>query len=84
MVGALVVFPVMAYYRVKSQAAVANFLAAANWFLCITGGLAFILLIVRARTEERHLVARFGGASRAYAQRTGRFLPRVGALRRGA
>ncbi len=50
---------------------------AANWFLLLTGGLAFALLVVRTHTEEEKLLARFGEAYRAYMQRTGRFLPRT-------
>ena len=55
----------------------ANALTAANWFLFASGALLFILLIVRARTEERHLLARFGDSYRAYAERTGRLMPRI-------
>jgi protein-S-isoprenylcysteine O-methyltransferase Ste14 len=58
-------------------------LAAANWFLFLTGGLAFILMIVRTRREERRLLARFGDSYRAYVERTGPFLPRIGSTGRG-
>jgi protein-S-isoprenylcysteine O-methyltransferase Ste14 len=66
------------FYDAAGLAILANSLAAANWFLFLTGGLAFILMIVRTRIEERHLLARFGDSYLAYAKRTGRFLPRVG------
>lgn len=59
-------------------AVLANSLVAANWFLFLTGGLALVLMIVRTRIEERHLLARFGESCRAYAERTGRFVPKVG------
>ena len=59
-------------------------LIAANWFLLLTGGLAFVLLVVRTRTEEEKLLARFGEVYRAYMKRTGRFLPRIRANRHGA
>ena len=59
-------------------------LIAANWFLLLTGGLAFVLLVVRTQTEEEKLLARFGEAYRAYMKRTGRFLPRTRANRPGA
>ena len=59
-------------------------LIAANWFLFLTGVGVFCLLIVRTRTEEENLVARFGDSYRTYTERTGRFLPRMGANRRGA
>jgi len=54
----------------------ANSLVAANWFLFLTGGLGFVLMIVRTRREEEKLLARFGDAYRAYMEQTGRFLPR--------
>lgn len=61
-----------------------NALAAANWFLLFSGGLLVVLLIVRTKTEEANLLARFGDSYRAYVKRTGRFLPRIGAIGRGA
>jgi protein-S-isoprenylcysteine O-methyltransferase Ste14 len=51
-------------------------LMAANWFLLLTGCAVVVLLVVRTRTEEEKLLARFGEDYRAYAQHTGRFLPR--------
>ena len=72
------------FYDAAGLAILANALVAANWFLFLTGGLAFILMIVRTRTEEQHLLARFGDSYRAYAEHTGRFLPRTGAVHRGA
>ena len=46
------------------------------WFIaCIIPAL--ILLAVRTRREEANLEARFGEAWRAYAARTGRFVPRL-------
>jgi protein-S-isoprenylcysteine O-methyltransferase Ste14 len=72
------------FYDAVGLALLANSLAAANWFLFLTGGLAFILMVVRTRREERHLLARFGDAYRAYVERTGRFVPRVGGTGGGA
>lgn len=54
-------------------------LAAANWFLLAGGLTAIALLVVRTAAEEERLVARFGESYRSYMNRTGRFLPRVGA-----
>ena len=71
-------------YDAAALLMVAVSLIAANWFLLLTGGLAFVLLIIRTRTEEEKLLARFGDAYRAYMKRAGRFLPRIGANRRGA
>ena len=70
------------FYDAVGLAILANSLAAANWFLLLTGGLAVILIIVRTRREEQHLLARFGDSYRAYVGRTGRFVP-IRAARRG-
>jgi protein-S-isoprenylcysteine O-methyltransferase Ste14 len=51
-------------------------LAAANWFLLLTGSLVFLLLVIRTRREEQHLLARFGDEYRQYRDSTGRFWPR--------
>lgn len=72
------------FYASVGLAILANSLATANWFIFLTGGLAVILMVVRTRIEERHLLARFGDSYRAYAERTGRFLPRVGTTSRGS
>jgi protein-S-isoprenylcysteine O-methyltransferase Ste14 len=52
-------------------------LVAANWFLFVAGGLVVGLLVIRTRTEEQNLLARFGSSYRAYMDRTGRFVPRI-------
>ena len=67
------------FYASSALAIVANALVTANWFIFITGCLVFALLVVRCRKEEENLIARFGEEYRAYARRTGRFLPRPGA-----
>jgi len=67
------------FYDAVALCAVANALAAANWFLFLSGGLLFVLFVVRTRTEEEKLLARLGDSYRAYMERTGRFLPRIGA-----
>jgi protein-S-isoprenylcysteine O-methyltransferase Ste14 len=56
---------------------VAISLAAANWFFFVTGVAVLSILIVRTRTEEQHLVARFGDSYERYMKRTGRFVPRL-------
>ena len=53
----------------------------ANWFILAAGATVFTLLAVRARIEERMLVARFGDQYRSYMARTNRFLPRMRAHR---
>jgi protein-S-isoprenylcysteine O-methyltransferase Ste14 len=65
------------FYDAAGLAILASSLIAANWFLLMTGGLAFILMIVRTEIEEKHLLARFGDSYRAYMERTGRFVPRI-------
>jgi protein-S-isoprenylcysteine O-methyltransferase Ste14 len=72
------------FYDAVGLSVLANSLVAANWFLFLAGGLLFLLLIVRTRTEEEKLLARFGDSYRAYMKQTGRFLPRVSAMGRGA
>ena len=65
------------FYDSVALLVLATSLMAANWFLLVTGGLAFVLMMVRTRTEEEKLLARFGDSYRAYRDRTGRFLPRT-------
>ncbi|MBI1786128.1 MAG: isoprenylcysteine carboxylmethyltransferase family protein [Acidobacteria bacterium] len=69
------------FYDSVALLVLGNSLVAANWFLFATGSLLFLLFIVRTRTEEGKLLARFGDAYRAYMKRTGRFLPRIRASR---
>jgi protein-S-isoprenylcysteine O-methyltransferase Ste14 len=72
------------FYDSGALLVVAVSLIAANWFIFMAGVVVLFLLIVRTRTEEQHLVARFGDSYRAYVEGTGRFLPRITANRRGA
>jgi len=53
-------------------------LIAANWFLLAAGVVFFALMVVRTRTEEQKLLARFGHEYREYMARTGRFVPKIG------
>jgi protein-S-isoprenylcysteine O-methyltransferase Ste14 len=59
-------------------------LIAANGFLFVIGIVVLCLLIIRTRTEEENLMRRFGSSYRMYLERTGRFLPRIGAKRHRA
>jgi protein-S-isoprenylcysteine O-methyltransferase Ste14 len=63
------------FYDAVALSLLANSLTAANWFLLATGALLVALIVVRTRTEEQLLLARFGDAYRAYMERTARFLP---------
>jgi len=65
------------FYDAVTLLLAANALAAANWFLWLGGTLVVILLVVRTRIEEAHLLRRFGEPYRAYVERTGRFLPKT-------
>jgi steroid 5-alpha reductase family enzyme len=72
------------FYGCAGLLILANALMAANWFLLL-GGVVFVcLIVVRTRTEEELLVARFGDAYRVYMRQTGRFLPRLRPNRPGA
>lgn len=51
-------------------------LLTANWLLALLGLAAVTMLVLRTRIEEARLTERFGDEYRAYARRTGRFLPR--------
>jgi protein-S-isoprenylcysteine O-methyltransferase Ste14 len=62
------------FYSSLALAVVANSLTAANWFLFVTGGLVFTLLVIRCGREEKNLISGFGDQYRNYMQRTGRFL----------
>jgi len=72
------------FYDSAALCILANSLVAANWFLFLSGGLALVLIVIRTRTEEEKLLARFGDPYRAYLARTGRFFPRMGRKSRGA
>ena len=65
------------FYDCAALLIVATSLVASNWFFMMTGGLVLALLVVRTRTEEEKLLARFGDAYRSYRDRTGRFLPNL-------
>ena len=72
------------FYDSMALLILANSLIAANWFLLLTGSVVLFLIVVRTRTEEEKLLARFGDAYRAYMMQTGRFVPRSRLNRRGA
>src|SRR5438876_4733617 len=47
------------FYCSAALAVLANSLAAANWFLFVTGGSVILLLAIRARKDEQTLIGRF-------------------------
>jgi protein-S-isoprenylcysteine O-methyltransferase Ste14 len=65
------------FYVVLVLSVAANSLATANWFIFLTGSIAFGLIVMRTRTEEEKLLARFGDEYRRYRERTGRFIPKL-------
>ena len=65
-------------YTATLIAALATGLVTANWFISATGLTAFTLLMIRAKTEERFLVERFGDDYRQYRNRTGSVFPKLG------
>ena len=65
-------------YSSAALIVVALSLVAANWFFFVAGMALLCLLVVRTRTEEANLVARFGDSYRQYMKRTGRFVPKLG------
>ncbi|HEY7460771.1 MAG TPA: isoprenylcysteine carboxylmethyltransferase family protein [Gemmatimonadota bacterium] len=66
------------FYVSVALCVLANALVAANWFIFASGVSVLALLVVRTRREEDKLAARFGDSYRTYAERTGRFFPRIG------
>jgi protein-S-isoprenylcysteine O-methyltransferase Ste14 len=70
------------FYDAAALLILAISLVVANWFLLMVGGLGFVLLVIRTRTEEEKLLARFGEDYQAYMTRAGRFLPRSRANQR--
>ena len=64
------------FYDAMTLLILASSLMVANWFLLVTGSLVVLLIVMRTRTEEAHLLARFGDAYRIYTTKTGRFVPR--------
>ena len=65
------------FYCAFILAVLANSTVAANWFILLTGGSAWLVIVFRTNKEEENLVARFGDNYRHYMERTGRFFPRL-------
>ncbi len=64
------------FYVSFALAVTANALVTANWYLALTGLIAFTLIVIRTKTEEEKLIERFGDQYTAYMKNTSRFLPR--------
>ena len=65
------------FYDAVAMFVIANGLLTANWFVFLTGSLAFALIVARTRREEENLLRRFGDSYADYMRRSGRFLPRI-------
>jgi protein-S-isoprenylcysteine O-methyltransferase Ste14 len=65
------------FYVCAALLAVTTSLISANALFLITGAVVLLLLGLRTRIEERHLLNRFGDDYRKYSARTGRFFPRL-------
>jgi protein-S-isoprenylcysteine O-methyltransferase Ste14 len=68
------------FYVAAAVLFLASSLLTANGFVLACGVVTFTLLAIRSKREEERLMGRFGDAYRAYRDRTGSFLPRMGAL----
>ncbi len=64
------------FYVAFFLAVMSNSLVTANWFIALTAGIAFVLIVLRTRKEEEYLIRRFGEDYLAYMERTPRFFPR--------
>lgn len=64
------------FYDAAALFVLGTALLAANWFVFAAGASVVALLVLRTRTEEANLLARFGAPYREYLGRTGRFLPK--------
>jgi protein-S-isoprenylcysteine O-methyltransferase Ste14 len=65
------------FYDVVLLEALAISLLTANGLLALLGLAVLAMLVVRTRIEEAKLAERFGAEYQAYAERTGRFVPRL-------
>jgi protein-S-isoprenylcysteine O-methyltransferase Ste14 len=64
------------FYLFVTLCVLGTAVASANWFHLVSVLALFGMFWLRTSTEEAKLVERFGDEYRAYAARTGRFLPR--------
>lgn len=49
----------------------------ANWFVAISAGLFWLLIVLRTPMEEQKLIEKFGDEYRQYVQQVGRFVPKI-------
>src|SRR5215216_972255 len=65
-------------YSVGTSFFVSLGIVAANWFMGLASLSVLVMLLIRLPKEEEKLIERFGDEYRAYIERTGRLLPRIG------
>ena len=65
-------------YTSFSGLSLAFFLLSANWVIGLAGLATSVLGAARVDKEEALMIEEFGDQYRAYMQRTGRYLPRLG------
>lgn len=57
---------------------ISYFLLSSNWFIGLTGILAYVVIFaLRVPKEEKMMISKFGDEYIAYMKRTGRYLPRI-------
>ncbi|MCH7603818.1 MAG: isoprenylcysteine carboxylmethyltransferase family protein [Planctomycetes bacterium] len=52
-------------------------LLTSSWLIAVSGIVAFFMIALRTRLEERRLIDKFGDRYRNYMRRTGRYFPRL-------
>ena len=52
-------------------------LLTSSWLIAVSGIVAFFMIALRTRLEERRLIEKFGDRYRNYMRRTGRYFPRL-------
>jgi protein-S-isoprenylcysteine O-methyltransferase Ste14 len=82
--GALITDGLFAYvrhpiYALSTALMICSAIIIATPPMVILAGVNLVLVNLKARNEERHLLAMYGEPYAAYLRRTGRFLPRLGA-----
>ena len=65
------------FYDVVALEMISMSLVTASGLLTLLGAMAVAMLFARTRIEEAKLAERFGAEYQAYAERTGRFVPRL-------
>ena len=65
------------FYVAFALAILSDSLVTSNGFLAVTGTMTFLLILIRTKREEEHLIKRFGDDYLLYMHSTGKFIPRL-------